>query len=118
MVVLGRGGVVSYERGTPVQLCRASPSPLDAHVWKQFRGGPVFKAHRLLHHSTLGSKEIKKKKCGEGGARDLFNTALVSFWGRLIRSCLAESVYEVVLHESIPAHTCQLILYHYSYHVS
>jgi len=27
-----------------------------------FRGGLVFKAHRLVYHSTLGSKEIKKKK--------------------------------------------------------
>ena len=27
-----------------------------------FRGGLVFKAHRLLYHSTLGSRVIKKKK--------------------------------------------------------
>ena len=26
------------------------------------QGGLVFKAHRWLYHSTLGSKEIKKKK--------------------------------------------------------
>jgi len=30
-----------------------------------FRGGLVFKAHRLLYHSTLGLRVIKKK--GEGG---------------------------------------------------
>ena len=36
------GGAVSYERGTPVGL--------------------IFKAHRLLYHSTLGSREVKKKK--------------------------------------------------------
>ena len=29
---------------------------------KQFRGGLVFKARRLLHQSTLGSRAIKKKK--------------------------------------------------------
>jgi len=28
----------------------------------QFRGGLVFKAHRLLYHSTLGLRVIKKKK--------------------------------------------------------
>jgi len=27
-----------------------------------FRGGLVFKAHRRLYHSTLGSRVIKKKK--------------------------------------------------------
>ena len=27
---------------------------------KRFRGGLVFKAHRLLHHSTLGLRVIKK----------------------------------------------------------
>jgi len=29
---------------------------------KRFRGGLVFKAHRLVYHSTLGSRVIKKKK--------------------------------------------------------
>jgi len=29
-----------------------------------FRGGLVFKAHRLLHHSTLGLRVIQKKKKG------------------------------------------------------
>ena len=29
---------------------------------KWFRGGLVFKAHRLVYHSTLGSGVIKKKK--------------------------------------------------------
>ena len=28
---------------------------------KRFRGGLVFKAHRLLYHPTLGSRVIKKK---------------------------------------------------------
>jgi len=29
---------------------------------QRFRGGLVFKAHRLLYHSTLGLRGIKKKK--------------------------------------------------------
>ena len=29
---------------------------------KRFRGGSVFKAHRLACHSTLGSRVIEKKK--------------------------------------------------------
>ena len=29
---------------------------------KRFQGGLVFKAHRLLYHSTLGLRAIKKKK--------------------------------------------------------
>jgi len=29
---------------------------------KRFRGGLVFKAHRLLYHSTLGLRVLKKKK--------------------------------------------------------
>ena len=31
---------------------------------KRFRGGLVCKAHRLLYHSTLGLRVIKKKKDG------------------------------------------------------
>ena len=38
----------------------------------RFRGGLVFKAHRLLYHSTLGSRVIKKKKKRREG----------SGWGR------------------------------------
>ena len=36
---------------------------------KRFRGGLVFKAHRLLYHSTLGLREIKgeeEKECSVG----------------------------------------------------
>jgi len=29
---------------------------------QRFRGGLVFKAHRLLYHSTLGLRVTKKKK--------------------------------------------------------
>ena len=41
-----------YPRGLPEQ-------PLSKTV-KRFRGGLVFKAHRLLYHSTLGLRVIKK----------------------------------------------------------
>jgi len=33
---------------------------------KRFRGGLVFKAHRLLYHSALGLRVINKKKEGWG----------------------------------------------------
>ena len=50
-------------QGTVVQL-------LHRNV-KRFRGGLVFKAHRWLYPSTLGSRVIKKKKRKNGGARSL-----------------------------------------------
>ena len=31
---------------------------------QRFRGGPVFKAHRLLYHSTLGLRVIRKRRRG------------------------------------------------------
>ena len=31
-------------------------------IVNRFRGRLVFKAHRLLHHSTLGSRVIKRKR--------------------------------------------------------
>ena len=37
---------------------------------KRFRGGLVFKAHRLEYHSTLGCRVIKKK---EDKAPEYFN---------------------------------------------
>jgi len=37
------------------------PEPRTLNV-KRFRGGLVFKAHGLLHHSTLGLRAIKKKR--------------------------------------------------------
>ena len=38
-----------------------------------FRGGLVFKAYRLLYHSTLGLRVIKKKK--EGRTHELMNAS-------------------------------------------
>jgi len=43
---------------------------------QRLRGGLVFKAHRLFHHSTLGLRVIKKKKTKQMqpqlGVRELF----------------------------------------------
>ena len=36
----------------------------------RFRGGLVCKAHRLVYHSTLGSRVIKKKKMELGWSDD------------------------------------------------
>jgi len=53
---------------------------------KRFRGGLVLKAHRLLYHSTLGLRVIKKKKSrveGVGcGVRSLgFGSWNFEVWG-------------------------------------
>ena len=57
---------------------------LDINV-QRFRGGLVFKAHRLLHHSTLGLRVIKKKQkfrrsevhlvWGSGAPQDIESTS-------------------------------------------
>ena len=41
---------------------------------ERFRGGLVFKAHRLVYHSTLGSSAIKKEE--EVGAHDLYDASV------------------------------------------
>ena len=62
MAVLG-GGAVSYERGTPVEEGEElRETPPEREFDLRFRGGLVFKAHRLVYHSTLGLGVIKKKK--------------------------------------------------------
>ena len=43
-----------------------------------FRGGLVFKAHRLVHLSVLGSRVIKKKKDGRNLAMRLRRDARVN----------------------------------------
>jgi len=45
----------------PVHATASEHQGKNSHV-KRFRGGLVFKAHRLLYHSTLGLRVIKKKK--------------------------------------------------------
>ena len=53
-----RGMGVSIERGTPVRLYRTVQFSIQEQLLrsneKQFRGGLVFKARRLLYRSTLG----------------------------------------------------------------
>ena len=44
-----------------VRCSRSARKRLTDKV-ERFRGGLVFKAHRLFYHSTLGSSRIKKKK--------------------------------------------------------
>jgi len=44
-------------------------------MWERFRGGLVFKAHRLLYHSTLGLRVIKKEGEGEKNEARAPNTA-------------------------------------------
>ena len=50
--------------GSEVTTC--SRAPIQEHLLsrnvERFRGGLVFKAYRLLYHSTLGSRVMKKKK--------------------------------------------------------
>ena len=49
---------------------------------QRFRGGLVFKAHRLLHYSTLGSRSMKKELLSIQVARSLWETSfrLNTFW--------------------------------------
>ena len=46
--------------------CLVAVSPLPEQLLytnvKRFRGGLVFKAHRLLYHSTLGLRVIRKRR--------------------------------------------------------
>ena len=52
----------------------------------RFRGGLVFKAHRLLHHSTLGSRAIKKKI----KKRSRTSVSEASSYLRLINFCITQ----------------------------
>ena len=59
------GGCVGFDRSVQSSI---QEQLLHRNV-QQFRGGLVFKAHRLVYHSTLGLRVIKKKKFrvpGEG----------------------------------------------------
>jgi len=51
--------VTESTEGVDRMLCSDEIRPIAR---LRFRGGLVFKAHRLLHHSTLGLRVIKKKK--------------------------------------------------------
>ena len=55
-------------------------------VWG-FRGGLVFKAHRWLYHSTLGSRVIKKK--------EKFGRALSMQWSMSPKSSVASGSFPI-----------------------
>ena len=48
--------------GTRDRPATASPEQLLLRNVKRFRGELIFKAHRLVHHSTPGWRAIKKKR--------------------------------------------------------
>jgi len=56
---------------------------------QQFRGGLVFEAHRLLYHSTLGLRAIKKKHAWTAAWRARCGTEEGSYL-RLIDSCITQ----------------------------
>jgi len=62
--------------------CEDQPRPVPS---LRFRGGLVCKAHRLVYHSTLGWRVIKKKKRSSGASLPggLVFEALVSLSLRL-----------------------------------
>ena len=47
-------------------------------IVKRFRGGRVFKARRLVYHSTLGSRVIKKKVVAPRPSSSLLLSSLES----------------------------------------
>ena len=68
----GAGAQAEALEGVEVKPCPrpANKSIVNAYSWQRnemrFRGGLVFKAHRWLYHSTLGSRVVKKKGEEEG----------------------------------------------------
>ena len=64
-VFLCGAGTRSWRPGTRTCPCSAAAalgSGPGLTPVQRFRGGLVFKAHRLLYHSTLGLRVIKKKR--------------------------------------------------------
>ena len=55
--------------------------PTRTSYVNRFRGGLVFKAHRLVHHSTLGVRVIKKKKLPTSEGTDQPPQANGNLWG-------------------------------------
>ena len=65
VVALG-GGLSLMSKVTNWELYRAVQFSIEEQLLsrnvERFSGGLVFKAHRLVNHSTLGPRVIKKKK--------------------------------------------------------
>ena len=72
-----------------------SEQPLRRNV-KRFRGWLVFKAQRLLNHSTLGSRAIKKK----GGESDR-RGAVLRIESARVKFGLAQGAWYRVRYESL-----------------
>ena len=54
--------MLSFDRARLSKVASAAVEGLGFRNVKRFRGGLVFKAHRLLYRSTLGLGVIKKKR--------------------------------------------------------
>ena len=54
-----RGKALLHDTG-----CASSEKFKNNHLAEMFRGGLVFKAHRLVYHSNQGWRVMKKKKRG------------------------------------------------------
>jgi len=71
-----------------MKLEREVPRLLRRNV-KRFRGGLVFKAHRLVYHSTLDLRVIKKKKYlgqeGDGDEKELVLGSVLAHQVRLLQ---------------------------------
>ena len=53
---------MNFPRNLNSEACRCHENRLLYRNMQRFRGGLVFKAHRLLYHPTLGVRVIKRKK--------------------------------------------------------
>ena len=84
------GNLQCSARGVKMAICRNV---------KRFRGGLVFKAHRLVYHSTLGLRVIKKRKNlrsrrgSVAGSRSCFEQdCLIMLWSVIISPLVARKV--------------------------
>ena len=48
----------------------------NKNLVQRYRGGVVFKTHRLVYHSTLGLKAIEKKKSDLPQALDIIKSTI------------------------------------------
>jgi len=70
---------------------------------KRFRGGLVFKAHRLVYHSTIGSRVTKKKKIeGANGTWGMYGIFMIVVLGNFIPHAPTPSTLRTKPHTLIP----------------
>jgi len=60
-------GIVGVIFELECRVPRTLSEEVEEGCVKRFRGGLVFKAHRLVYHSTLGLRVMKKKKKKDRG---------------------------------------------------